>query len=274
MNQHQTRPLADGDEAVEIQRDGSRKWLLFAGSGSETTGSLVATFRDAPQSRRAFVNERLRSRSPGAWARLEALDSTGHIEVLCWFGPTPGISLPDGELAVGGTPKAVRATNRLRREQRVQTSSLRRTVAAPVERAKARSSWLGGALTIAFTAVIGLAWLIGHEGTTSSRRTPTNVDLNVGYEAIRSETDTYAPGTSKSWATSEGLRQFTVLEGTLSVHDGHGHGRDYRAGESYVAAWAPLTVSNQTDEPVTATVTFLRPLTTSPSRRPRVAPAD
>lgn len=250
MNRHEMDRFAGGAAAIEIERGGSRQWLLFAGLGSETTGSLVATFRDESQARRAFVNERLRSLSPGAWARLEAVDSTGRVDVLCWFGPTTRIASSERGLLDEGAPPTPLEEGRLRKEQKT------------TRRKRWWSWWTSAIVAATLSAVIGTACLVQTGGPASFPRPPGVSGLPVGFEAIREETKTYAPDTSQSWDTRDGLHQGTVVTGALSVEEGHDHRRVYRAGDRYLAGWAPYTVFNDGTEPVTVTVTFLRPVTT------------
>ncbi len=85
--------------------------------------------------------------------------------------------------------------------------------------------------------------------------------IPVGHEVLSEQPMWFAPGTSRSWQTDEGLHQVTVVSGTLSVEDSQGHRRDYRAGEGYLAGWSPYTALNRTSEAVQVTVRYLRPST-------------
>ena len=249
MSQHGLQ-LPHGEETPEQPgSENAKLWLLFAGSEPEVTTDVpVAIFRNEAQARRAFVNERLRSGAPGAWAQLTAVDCAGRTRVACWFGSQPNL---DGNRTPGDGSSECRPLH---------------------ERPKGRE-WtrvVGAAVVIAIAALIVGLWLIAHNnparsaGTGSTARAPlpeATAGVPVGYRLTGATSERYAPGESRQWFPTDGPHQVIVLVGKLSVEDSAGHRVDYGARASYVAGWAPYTVSNHTAEPVTVTVRFLRPAT-------------
>jgi hypothetical protein len=107
------------------------------------------------------------------------------------------------------------------------------------------------------TLVAVVAWLpLGETDGPPSTKAPAADDaaapdelqgLLVGHEVISTEPVTYSPDRSRVWDTNGALHQVTVVAGTLSVEDDHGHRRNYVAGESYAAGWAPYIAANRTD---------------------------
>lgn len=256
MNSRGTQVPGGGETPAQPEWEGATRWLLFASSTPDASSDLpVAIFRDEAQARRAFVDERLRSADPGAWAELTAVDDAGHTRVACWFGSMP---------MVGGD----RALN--------EGASRSEPVAQPAKARRWRKSV--GVLAVMAAVVVGVTWLVAHDGPTSSRRTgaaqpsplPTApVGVPIGYVATGTISESYSPGESRHWYPADGHHQVTVLVGTLSTDDGSDHRIDYAAGATYVAGWSPYTVSNRTEEPVTVTVRFLRPVSDQDAAAPR-----
>ena len=70
--------------------EGAKQWLLYAGRAPKaTTNSPVAVFSDEARARRAFLDQRLRSADPEAWAQLVAVERDGGMRPTSWFGPAP-----------------------------------------------------------------------------------------------------------------------------------------------------------------------------------------
>lgn len=213
-----------GGEAERPGSEGVKQWLLFAGSEPQATTDVpVAIFREEIQARRAFLNVRLRSTDPGAWAQLVAVDATGRTRPACWFGQVP----------IVGDDRTV-----------AEWSS----TSPPADGPKSRG-WSGfvAAVAIVVAAVVAVAagtWLIAHDDAGSGRRaiaprpTPSPerpAGVLVGYEATRTTQESYFPGESRQWHPADGLHQVTVHLGTLRVEHAAGHGVDYAAGATYVA---------------------------------------
>lgn len=140
-----------------------------------------------------------------------------------------------------------------------------------------------GVLAVMAAVVVGVSWLVAYDGPASLRRTGgaqpsplprAPVGVPIGYVATGTISESYSPGESRHWYPADGYHQVTVLVGTLSVDDGGDHRVDYAAGATYVAGWAPYTVSNRTAEPVTVTVRFLRPASDQGAAAPRGSEQD
>ena len=241
MNPRGTQVPSGSETTAQQGWEGATRWLLFAGSTPDASSDQpVAIFRDETQARRAFVDERLRSADPGAWAELTAIDDAGHTRVACWFGSMP---------IVGGNRMLDEGASR----------------SGPVPQKPRARGWrlAVGVLAVVAAAVVAGAWLVDRDVPRSLHRTgaaqpspfpvaPAAVPL--GHLAIATISESYPPGETRKWYPANGHHQVTVLVGTLSVDDGKSHRVEYGAGTTYVAGWAPYTVSNRTAEPVTVTV--------------------
>ena len=74
---------------IPKQRRSFTRYLLFVGSGPEgASGSVIATFRDEHDARRAFVNQRLLAPAD-SWARLTMVDATGRTRSSVGSGQPP-----------------------------------------------------------------------------------------------------------------------------------------------------------------------------------------
>ena len=68
----------------------------------------------------------------------------------------------------------------------------------------------------------------------------------------------YEPGHSSGWHVHPGLHSVVVLSGTLTFHDERCQRHDVGPGDAYVGGDRPHLVRNETSEPVTYVVTYVR----------------
>lgn len=185
MNGQPTRRRAQEQESTGNKPDPGKQYLLFAGSKyAAPAGVLVGRFNDELRARHAFVNQRLSSARPDAWARLEAVDVSGRASALCWFGPLAHFDGADG----ASKEEQIRGIR-----PRVPSPSL--TPRARGERpfCKSAVAALGGTVLLA-VSVIG-----GHCEQPWTRPPSPSLAVAsgalVGYEAVETKTETYAPRT-------------------------------------------------------------------------------
>lgn len=273
MNQNRTGLPMEKRDFTFTEHEGGKHYLLFAGSDRDiSAGGPVAKFTDERQARNAFVNLRLCSATPDAWGQLASLDPSSGLEMLCWFGPVGDPSTnrrltSEEPLADGRSVSSGRRL--LRRSKGVSTASTNDVAVADPRRTRRGLRGAAAALTLAMTALVGGFALIerrpasSRSDVASSTQSPhpvASAGVLVGYEVIQTSIENYAPGTSRSWKTSDGTHEVVVLAGTLSVEDGGDHQHDYTAGESYVAGWEPYITRNRTAIPVSVKVKYLRPV--------------
>ena len=67
-------------------REPDERYVLCGGVHSDGRRRLVAAFGCESEARNAFVELRLQSRDQRDWAELVAVDDTGKLRRLCWFG--------------------------------------------------------------------------------------------------------------------------------------------------------------------------------------------
>lgn len=92
------------------------RYLLFAGSGPTPGGGLrdlVGTFASELEARDAFRRLRQQHPATSAWAELAAMDTTGQITQLAWFGPRPGEGDGEGRVALPSPAERRRGLRRL-----------------------------------------------------------------------------------------------------------------------------------------------------------------
>ncbi len=273
-----------GRHDVATDSDAQDRYLLFVGPRSQGTGGQpVATFTDEDEARRAFVNQRLESAAPENSARLAKVDDRGSTHVLCWFGSGNDPSLPalarpdtthdrsrkDEDVENATHPEPCVGADILRGHERGTT----RPASPQLGNVRSKSGPTGprSYRPLAIAAILAAATVVfGARYTTDGgwRRSDakpqvqsSGSDLSplVGYELVSEQAMTLRPESLRDWDTTAGPHEVTVLAGTLSVDDGYGHHRDYRAGESYLAGWFPYTTSSGTPAPVRVLVRYLRP---------------
>jgi hypothetical protein len=256
---------------------GPSEYLLFAGSSPEPIDgrkALVASFVDERQARAAFVDWRVRTTSPEAWARLVTVDEARRVDVLCWFGPEVRLA-PDLLARKSKAPRPLQPLPVTRRTAMsrngtttisdeepavngapAEQSPLRRSHSGPRGRA-----WIWAALAaIVIGAVSGVLAGGGRSPSRPVERTSAYeaVQALLGHEILRTQTVTYGAHTSTRWGTDAGLHQVTVMAGTMTIDGSNGETSRYGPGATYVAGWTPYVVRNETPEPVEALVSYLR----------------
>lgn len=90
-------------------REAEPSWfLLFGGLHQESIGglrSIRGVFDSEDEARSAFRRLRLEHRSAPGWAELVALDRSGRVKALCWFG-VPSEAVVDHPAGSGRLPEA------------------------------------------------------------------------------------------------------------------------------------------------------------------------
>jgi hypothetical protein len=89
--------------------DGPPWFLLFGGMRQEAVGglrSLRGVFGDEDEARSAFRRLRLERRSAPGWGELVAIEASGRLRALCWFGvPSEAMAAhPAGSARGTGAP--------------------------------------------------------------------------------------------------------------------------------------------------------------------------
>ena len=84
-------------------------------------------------------------------------------------------------------------------------------------------------------------------------------------------TQVYEPGQTSGWHSHPGIHAVSVTSGVLTVHASGCPTRTYEPGRPYVGGQQPHMVANETDAPVTMTVTYLNP-SSPPNPEPRTTP--
>ena len=119
--------MDDGNDETVGAPGGPASWfLLFGGTRQEAGGglrSLRRVFDSEDEARAAFRRLRLEPGSAPGWAELVALDRSGRVKALCWFGvPSEAIAAyPAGSAKATEAPgtttdvPGVSARRRLRR---------------------------------------------------------------------------------------------------------------------------------------------------------------
>lgn len=160
------------------------------------------------------------------------------------------------------------ATATLPSQGAVTTDLPREAASRPGDRRGLRRGGL--LLALGLTVLSGGGLLLAvDEGSSPTPPPATEAELRVppdqepplvGHQVTRSEAESYAAATSRSWSTDAGLHKVRVVAGTLTV-DGGGEGpaRVYEAGQSYVAGWAPYVARNETATSVEVVVSYLQP---------------
>ncbi len=101
-------------------------FLLFGGTQREAIGglrSLRGVFDSEEEGRAAFRRLRLGPRSAPGWGELVALEPSGRVRAVCWFGvPSQAVAVDVGESATvteaPGTTTDVPGVSRRRRLRR------------------------------------------------------------------------------------------------------------------------------------------------------------
>ena len=102
--------MDDGNGETIGATSGRSSWfLLFGGTHQEASGglrSLRRVFASEEEARAAFRRLRLEPRSAPGWGELVALESSGRVKALCWFGvPSEAIAAyPAGSVRVTEAP--------------------------------------------------------------------------------------------------------------------------------------------------------------------------
>ena len=82
-------------------------------------------------------------------------------------------------------------------------------------------------------------------------------------------TQVYEPGQTSGWHSHPGIHAVSVTSGVLTVHVSGCPTRTFEPGRPYVGGQEPHLVANETDAPVTMTVTYLNPSSPpTPEHRP------
>jgi quercetin dioxygenase-like cupin family protein len=127
----------------------------------------------------------------------------------------------------------------------------------PVDSDRRGGSWLGPVLAMA----AGLGLIAGALVVVDQARTkPASSTMTIGGPAdVTVHQATYQPGQTSGWHAHTGIHAVMVLSGTVTMYDGGCQGRAYGPGETYVGGREVHTVTNETAEPVTLSVTYLFP---------------
>ena len=84
-------------------------------------------------------------------------------------------------------------------------------------------------------------------------------------------TQVYEPGQASGWHSHPGIHAVSVTSGVLTVHVSGCPSRTFEPGRPYVGGQETHLVANETDAPVTMTVTYLNP-SSPPSPEHRTSP--
>ncbi len=88
------------DETTGASAAPASWFLLFGGTHQEAAGglrSLRGVFDGEEEARAAFRRLRLEPRPAPGWGELVALESSGRVKALCWFGvPSEAIAAQGG----------------------------------------------------------------------------------------------------------------------------------------------------------------------------------
>jgi quercetin dioxygenase-like cupin family protein len=93
--------------------------------------------------------------------------------------------------------------------------------------------------------------------------------ITVSARDVSVVTQVYEPGQTSGWHSHPGIHAVSVTSGVLTVHVSGCPTRTFEPGRPYVGGQEPHMVANETDAPVTMTVTYLNP---SSSAQHGVAP--
>lgn len=124
---------------------------------------------------------------------------------------------------------------------------------------------VGGLVLMAVAAVV-----VTRSGNGGDRVVDASA-ITLSARDISVVTQVYEPGQASGWHSHPGIHAVSVTSGVLTVHVTGCPTRTFEPGRPYVGGQEAHMVANETDAPVTMTVTYLNP-SSPPSPEHRTSP--
>ena len=143
--------------------------------------------------------------------------------------------------------------------------------AAPPRRAGPIVAMVSGIVVIALAGGVFIGGRGGRGGM--PRPAPDPLAITLSARDVSVVVQVYEPGETSGWHSHAGIHAVAVLSGVLTVYDADCRRETFEPGRPYVGGQQPHLVRNESDAPVTMTVTYLNPSVPANSNRHVPTPA-